>query len=145
MPTGIYKRTIIHKANSSKGGLKNLGKKLSLEHKKRISETLIKQNIKKQKHFNWKGDNISYHGLHARVYRELGKPLICINCKNTRLNSKNYHWANISGEYKKDLNDFMRLCAGCHKKYDTGHLSISDKKIQKGKKYYKSDFMLAPL
>jgi len=26
------------------------------------------------------------------------------------------HWHNISGEYKRDVSDWIRLCAKCHKK-----------------------------
>jgi|SRR3990167_6014529 len=66
--------------------------------------------------FKRKGENLSYYGLHSWVKRRLGKPLICSNCET--LNSKRYEWANISLEYKEDVNDWMRLCAKCHDSYD---------------------------
>ena len=27
-------------------------------------------------------------------------------------------FANISGEYKRDINDYVELCIACHKRYD---------------------------
>ena len=29
-----------------------------------------------------------------------------------------YEWANISGEYKRNRNDFLRLCRTCHRRFD---------------------------
>jgi hypothetical protein len=63
---------------------------------------------------NWKGDRVSYMGLHKWVYRHLGRPVECVNC----LSMKKVQWANKSGEYKRDLNDWIRLCYWCHRKYD---------------------------
>lgn len=31
---------------------------------------------------------------------------------------KVYQWSNISGEYKRNLADWQRLCAKCHQLYD---------------------------
>lgn len=65
----------------------------------------------------WKGDKVGYMGLHNWVRRKLGTPSYCRgkNCDGT---SKRYHWANVSGKYKRDLNDFIRLCISCHLKMD---------------------------
>lgn len=41
---------------------------------------------------------------------------ICENCKQ----SKKTQWANISGEYKRELNDWAELCAACHALIDGG-------------------------
>src|SRR3990167_2354242 len=62
------------------------------------------------------GENVGYRALHSWVIRCMGKadrgP--CTHCGS----SKNIHWANKSKEYKRDLTDWMRLCARCHFKYD---------------------------
>jgi len=67
----------------------------------------------------WKGDGVGYHPLHAWVSRKLGKPSFCEICKKS--DKKNYEWANISGEYKRDLSDWKRLCVSCHMKFDGQH------------------------
>lgn len=66
----------------------------------------------------WKGDKVGYRGLHNWVATLLGKPRSCAHCRNSSLNHRNYHWANISHEYKRDVTDWIRLCAKCHKKFD---------------------------
>lgn len=65
---------------------------------------------------NWKGDRVKYGGLHAWIVLRLGKPKKCELCGIT--SSKKYEWANKSGEYKRDLSDWIRLCTSCHHKYD---------------------------
>ncbi|MFZ5845290.1 MAG: hypothetical protein ACOY0S_02370 [Patescibacteria group bacterium] len=54
--------------------------------------------------------------LHNWVKKNLGRPTHCEICKSK--DKKTYHWANKSGNYKYDLNDWLRLCVSCHKKYD---------------------------
>jgi len=66
----------------------------------------------------WKGDSVGYHGLHNWIRRKLGKPNYCEHCKNRTLNPRQYHWANKSHKYMRDVNDWIRLCVKCHKKYD---------------------------
>jgi hypothetical protein len=68
----------------------------------------------------WKGDNVSYIGLHAWVVKRLGKPNKCELCGRI---GKRLEWANKSREYKRDLNDWIRLCYSCHEKYDQVWLS----------------------
>lgn len=74
--------------------------------------------IKQDKHPNWKGDKVGYTGLHMWVYSQLGKPGDCENCGKTGLSGKQIHWANASHEYKRELTDWLRLCAKCHMAYD---------------------------
>jgi len=59
-----------------------------------------------------------YRKLHLWVEKELGKPDECVHCRKNGLFGHRVHWANVSGEYKKQKNDWIRLCAACHKKYD---------------------------
>lgn len=66
----------------------------------------------------WNTERPGYRGIHNWVERRLGKPSVCSNCHT--IDSKRYHWANISGEYKRDISDWVRLCVSCHFKKDSG-------------------------
>lgn len=66
----------------------------------------------------WRGDKVGYYGLHNWVRRQLGTPHRCDFCHNESLRHRQYHWANKSGRYLRDINDWLRLCTFCHKKYD---------------------------
>lgn len=67
---------------------------------------------------SWKGSNVGYHGLHKWVQSKLGKPDTCEYCGKSGLYGKQIHWANKSHHYKRDLSDWLRLCASCHLAYD---------------------------
>lgn len=56
-----------------------------------------------------------YWAIHAWVRRNKIKPTSCLECKQE---SKNIWWANISGQYKRDLDDYIALCCKCHRKMD---------------------------
>lgn len=71
-------------------------------------------------HHNWKGEDVGYSAIHSWVKRKLGKPSKCNECGFISSNPNKIHWANISHQYKRDVNDWIRLCASCHKKYDLG-------------------------
>lgn len=60
--------------------------------------------------------DMKYGTVHMWVKRELGKPKECENC--LRADAKMYDWANISGDYKRDLTDWKRLCRSCHLYWD---------------------------
>lgn len=68
----------------------------------------------------WKGDAVGYGALHDWVRRKLGTPKKCEKCGFESSNGRRFHWANKSHQYKRELNDWMRLCAKCHKEYDRG-------------------------
>lgn len=42
-----------------------------------------------------------YRSLHIWVERQKGKPNHCEKCGDT--SDRRYHWANVSGEYKREL------------------------------------------
>jgi hypothetical protein len=65
---------------------------------------------------HWKGDDVSYSGLHHWVRKTLGKPDRCAHCGEKK--GKRFEWANISGKYLRDTSDWMPLCGACHYKYD---------------------------
>ena len=70
-----------------------------------------------ENHPNWKGDNVGYMALHTWVRRKLGTPSICMHCQKI-FTGRNIQWANKSHMYKRDVNDWIRLCTPCHRKYD---------------------------
>lgn len=112
MPTGIYKRslsqTLAQKERARKQGEANRGKN--------------RPDMLGENHWLWKGDKVRYGGLHDWVRRRLGKPIICnfedITCKGVM------DWTNISGEYKRDVNDFISLCRSHHRRFDYGRKKI---------------------
>ena len=68
-------------------------------------------------HFNWK-QKPSYNAIHRWIERQLGKPKNCSRCGT--VTAKKYEWANISKKYKREINDWIRLCTRCHQLED-GH------------------------
>lgn len=86
---------------------------------KKGHEPLLDQNG--EKNSQWKGDSVGYPGLHAWVRKTLGTPQKCEDCGTTR--ASRFEWANKSHEYKREINDWMRLCPSCHHKYDRAYTS----------------------
>jgi len=58
----------------------------------------------------WKGENVQYGALHAWVSRNKPKPSLCEECNE----APPYDLANISQEYKRDIDDFEWICRVCH-------------------------------
>ena len=54
--------------------------------------------------------------MHKWVTNTLGRPRVCLHCN--RDDKLRYEWANISGTYKREITDWIRLCRGCHISYD---------------------------
>lgn len=63
-------------------------------------------------------DQLGYSGIHNRVRERYGAPSECEHCGTT--DSPKFEWANISGEYRLDREDWARLCCQCHRRYDFG-------------------------
>ena len=95
-----------------------IDKIVSANKKNGILEYFKTHKFKGKNHANWKGSKVSYTALHHWLYRELGKPDTCQFCKRSGLKGKFIQWANKSGEYKRELSDWLRLCAKCHYAYD---------------------------
>jgi hypothetical protein len=72
----------------------------------------------------WKGDDVGYGCLHKWVRRNKPQPKTCEMCGKER---KVLDCANISGEYKRDIDDWIYLCRKCHMKSD-GRLLVWNKK-----------------
>lgn len=77
---------------------------------KRKMSKAAKGKMINEKSPNWKGDTVRYSGLHMWVHRNKPKPDVCGICNK----KKPLEAANISGEYKRDINDFQWLCHKCH-------------------------------
>lgn len=75
-------------------------------------------------HPAWKGNDVGYMALHSWIRRTMSKPDKCEHCGKRGLSGSKIHWANKSGEYKRDLADWLRLCVPCHKKYDLERKTI---------------------
>lgn len=73
-----------------------------------------------ENHPEWKGDKASYSTKHQWIYNRYGKADKCegFNCKEV---TNNYEWANISGKYKRERSDWVKLCQSCHKFMDIGN------------------------
>jgi len=75
----------------------------------------LSQNVSKSLIGNsrrWKGDNASYVAKHMWVYKHRGKARICE--PHPEHNALRFEWANISGKYLRDVNDYIQLCPSCH-------------------------------
>jgi len=64
----------------------------------------------------WKGEKAGYSALHKWLYKRKKKNNVCEMC-GTKV-AKKYEFANISGEYKREVDDFMEVCTRCHRQYD---------------------------
>jgi len=123
MPKGVYIRTEKHKKNlhlrlgkySEKGfyekrdfsgfKIRKVGEFRQTEEAKR---KISLANTKNSRH---------YSSLHSWVTRYKGKAFGCIDCGTTE-KDKNYEWSNVSGEYLRDLSDYVSRCVPCHRKKD---------------------------
>jgi hypothetical protein len=84
---------------------------------------------------NWKGNKVSYFGMHRWVEYNKPKPELCERCKKEAPKDL----SNISGKYKRDINDYEWLCRKCHMLVDgrTKPLNICLRcKKQTKNKYY---------
>lgn len=72
----------------------------------------------------WKGDKASYEAKHMWIYKHRGKASKCEQKDCSFENPKRYEWHNVSGEYKRELSDYVQLCPSCHRKIDMGRLEL---------------------
>lgn len=91
----------------------NKGISPTLHTRDKISNKLKGKNIGKMNGL-WKGNKVKYNALHAWIKRHKPKPKFCEDCGS----KEPFDLANISGEYKRDINDFKWVCRGCHMKED---------------------------
>ena len=96
------------------------GKKMSDEHRKKLSEAKLRRYADKTRHPSWRGDDVGYFGLHGWIQSVKGRPTTCEGCDKKGLVGNKIHWANKSHLYKREVSDWVRLCVPCHSKYDRG-------------------------
>jgi hypothetical protein len=100
-----------------KGNKINLGRIRDEQTREKISLSKKgKKNprVSNENHGQWKGKNVGMSCLHSWIKRRKPMPNLCENCK---INPPR-DLANISGEYKRDVNDFKWICRKCHMKED---------------------------
>ena len=101
-------------------GISEMGKKRHTQ--KHSIESKIKMSLSRRnkamgkENGNWKGGVDEYGSIHDWVEVRLGRPKKCDICGSE--NQRYYDWANKSQQYKRDLNDWLRLCRLCHARYD---------------------------
>jgi len=61
----------------------------------------------------WKGQKVQYRALHTWINNHYGKANMCEN-KDCRKISTYYEWANKTGIYDRDINNWIKLCKSCH-------------------------------
>ena len=82
----------------------------------------------------WKGDKVGYFSKHTWIYLHYGKANRC-EFNFNHINKK-YNWCNISGKYKRDVNDYIQLCISCHRFMDKGNFCSKGHKFTKGGNTY---------
>jgi len=92
------------------------GKKLTAHYCVRCEKCSDKYMVG-ERHSRWKGDGVGYRALHAWIERQLGRPNKCSECGKVGYGHQ-IHWANVSGQYLRDVSDWVRLCSKCHKAFD---------------------------
>ena len=70
------------------------GKPLTEEHKKKLMK-----------------ENVGYSGLHRWIRKYKKKNDRCENCETKE---RKLEFANVSGKYLRDVDDFVSLCRICH-------------------------------
>lgn len=124
MPSGKYFRTKEHREKArqrtleqfSKGMPKETRRKIGNAHRgrKQSEDWIRKRILRDEKHGNWKGDDVGLYALHVWVKRRKPKPQLCECCYEV----PPYDLANISGDYRRDVDDFEWICRHCHMKKD---------------------------
>ena len=93
------------------------GYKHSQKTKKKISMSQIgipRPYQANENHGAWKGNNVSYSGLHHWLKSRKGKPEMCVHCGTI----ENLDWCNTNYKYRRNLDDYISLCRKCHWKFD---------------------------
>jgi hypothetical protein len=108
-----------------------------IEHSKKVSRDLTGKIANKAR--GWKGEEAGYVAKHMWIGKHHGKASKCENPNCVSKNPKRFEWANISGNYLRDVSDYKMLCPSCHRRMDygdkckRGHLfDEANTKIRKG-------------
>jgi len=100
------------------GKLISYGYKRCIKHKVDKNWNITKKKIgianSGERNGMWKGNKVRYNALHNWINNHKPKPKFCERCGI----KSPFDVANISGKYKRDVNDFEWLCRSCHMKID---------------------------
>ena len=91
----------------------------------KVSRERFSAKTSREKHHDWKGNNAGKGAKHALVAKIKGKPNKCEHCKTANRN-KTYDWANVDHKYSRNIEDYIRLCRSCHRKYDIAFNGYKD-------------------
>ncbi len=111
-----------------------------------MSQSNVRIKITGNNHYNWKGDSARYFGIHSwvRKYADLDMSK-CSECGEIGKYWKNKRWsieyANISGEYKRELTDWRPLCRKCHRKFDNTKRELGHKSCPQCHKEFSNKFI----
>lgn len=109
---------------------KDYHKKYYIKNKERIKKRVLdhyhankhkgktdSQKLAEQKYYRLFKEKYgyTYNALHMWIRRNKTKMGVCSICNEY----KETTWANISGEYKRELDDYTELCDECHLLYDS--------------------------
>lgn len=95
------------------------GGHISSNSKKGKCKKCLGEYIKGDKNPNWKNNGLCYGSIHRWIRKYYGKANRCDNYPNCIWkNPHHYEWANLSGKYNKDRNDWKMLCVSCHVRMD---------------------------
>ncbi len=76
---------------------------------------------------NWEGIKAGYHAVHLWLTAHYKKPSGCEQCGTLKFSR--LEWANISGEYKREREDYKAMCPRCHRLFNIKN------KCRKGHEY----------
>lgn len=93
-------------------------------------------------HHNWKGEKAKYISKHTWIHDNFGKADRCQSKKCINKKCNHFEWANISGQYKRDMSDWKMLCISCHKRMD--HEKKFGNKCRAGHEYTKENTYIEP-
>lgn len=89
--------------------------KMSLSNKGRIPWN--KGTKTDRRAINYLGESASKGAKHKWFYQKYGIPDKCEKCGVER-KDKLIEWSNIDHKYRRNLEDWRKLCRSCHRKYD---------------------------
>lgn len=115
---------ILKRNNISNRGRKEI--KITTKWRKNMSKSKLGE-----KNPMWKGNDVGYAKLHEWIRNHKLKPKLCEYCNK----NKSYEVANISGKYKRDINDFEWLCRSCHMKKDGRLKKFNENRIKSRHSY----------
>jgi len=85
-----------------------------------LSAAIAKRNAQRsgELHPRWLGDAVDYKQLHKWVSRRRERTGTCEQCGTVPVpradGRAGTDWANVSGEYRRELDDYRELCHACN-------------------------------